>query len=205
MDFPKSVPGVGLVGGEFVNEDTTLGQQGSLIPAEWGNAVTKELVAVIEEDGQTPSESVLTQLRDALYGTVSSTKRRLLRIAASNEITNDDCDDAAVTPKKIRLGIAYSFGESGYFALPTWLLGLIFQWGKATSNASGSGVLASFPIEFPSACFFAGIGEVSSPGSSVEYVQIITSTKGEIMGATYTAVGAGTVGSLTFKYFALGR
>ncbi|WP_446678255.1 glycine-rich domain-containing protein [Achromobacter animicus] len=47
MDYPKSVPGVGLVNGKFVNEDPIAGRAGSLIPAEWGCAVTDELLAVI--------------------------------------------------------------------------------------------------------------------------------------------------------------
>lgn len=34
--LPKSVPGVGLVGGKFVDENTATGQQGSLIPSVWG-------------------------------------------------------------------------------------------------------------------------------------------------------------------------
>ena len=57
MDYPVSVPGVGLVGGKFVDEDAAVGQIGSLIPAAWGNAVTDEIVAVIEAAGLTPSEA----------------------------------------------------------------------------------------------------------------------------------------------------
>ena len=153
MDYPNSVPGAGLVGGEFVNEDPVLGRQGSLIPAEWGNAVTKELVAVIEEDGQTPSESVLTQLRDALYGAVSSTKRRLLRIASSADMLDNDCDDAAVTPKKLRAGFSAHFGSLGYFAFPGWLGGLIFQWGVSSVVPAGVNAATTYPIAFTSGLF----------------------------------------------------
>ncbi|WP_174862685.1 hypothetical protein [Comamonas jiangduensis] len=150
MDFPKSVPGVGLVGGEFVNEDPVLGQQGSLIPAEWGNAVTKELVAVIEEDGQTPSELVLTQLRDALYGAVSSIKRRLLRIASVEDMSDGNCDDAAVTPKKLRAGFSWSFGSSvSYIAFPSWLMGVIFFWGGTIVTARVYATV-TLPISMPS-------------------------------------------------------
>lgn len=66
MDYPKSVPGVGLVGGKFVDEDMATGRQGSLIPASWGNQVTDELLAVIEEAGLTPDEAAHDQLLDAI-------------------------------------------------------------------------------------------------------------------------------------------
>lgn len=66
MDYPHSVSGAGLVGGEFVNEDPMLGRQGSMIPAQWGNAVTKELLNVIEAAGLTPDEGRLDQLLTAV-------------------------------------------------------------------------------------------------------------------------------------------
>ena len=66
MDYPKSVPGVGLVGGKFIDENVQTGQQGSLIPAAWGNAVTDEILAVIAGAGLTPSESAYDQLLEAI-------------------------------------------------------------------------------------------------------------------------------------------
>lgn len=62
MDFPKSVDGVGLVGGKFVDEDPASAQVGSLIPAEWGNAVTEEILAVIVASGVDPVEGDNDQL-----------------------------------------------------------------------------------------------------------------------------------------------
>jgi len=66
MDYPKSVPNVGLVGGKFVDENTSTGQVGSLIPATWGNAVTDEILAVIEASGMLPDETDNTQLKSAI-------------------------------------------------------------------------------------------------------------------------------------------
>ncbi|MDH0092741.1 phage tail protein [Achromobacter mucicolens] len=70
MDYPKSVPGVGLVAGRFVNEDPIAGRAGSLIPAEWGNAVTDELLTVIAAAGLLPSESDSGQLLEAINSLV---------------------------------------------------------------------------------------------------------------------------------------
>lgn len=66
MDFPKSVPGVGLVGGKFVDENQSTGQVGSLIPSAWGNAVTEELLNVIQAAGLEPNEEQNDQLLKAI-------------------------------------------------------------------------------------------------------------------------------------------
>lgn len=66
MDFPKSVPGVGLVNGKFIDEDPLAATPGSLIPAAWGNAVTLELLNVIEDGGLVPDEADTTQLSAAI-------------------------------------------------------------------------------------------------------------------------------------------
>ncbi|MHB2246495.1 glycine-rich domain-containing protein [Pseudomonas fitomaticsae] len=66
MDYPKSVPGIGLVNGKFVNEDVVGGLPGSLIPATWGNSVTDELLNVVKSAGLEPSENDATQLLQAI-------------------------------------------------------------------------------------------------------------------------------------------
>lgn len=66
MDYPKSVPSVGLVNGQFVDEDPITGKPGSLIPATWGNSVTQEILNVVQAAGLTPNESSNNQLLAAL-------------------------------------------------------------------------------------------------------------------------------------------
>lgn len=70
MDYPKSVPNVGLVNGKFVDENTTTGQVGSLIPSSWGNAVTDELLNVIQAGGEQPAENDNDQLLAAIKAIV---------------------------------------------------------------------------------------------------------------------------------------
>ena len=72
MDYPKSVPSVGLVGGKFVDEDPTAGTPGSLIPAQWGNAVTEEVLHVITAGGLVPDEGNNTQLLDSLSSIIAT-------------------------------------------------------------------------------------------------------------------------------------
>jgi len=86
MDYPKSTPNVGLVGGKFVDENVGTGTPGSLIPATWGNAVTDELLAVIKAAGIVPAEGDLSQLLKAIQAIAASDIKRSVRVATTGPI-----------------------------------------------------------------------------------------------------------------------
>ncbi|MGK3120442.1 hypothetical protein QZH45_14255 [Pseudomonas corrugata] len=109
MDFPKSVPSVGLVDGKFVDEDVVAGTPGSLIPAQWGNAVTEELLNVIESAGLTPDEDNNAQLLAAVNSKIaaaipsappdaSTTVKGLVELATSLEAQTGTDPERAITP-----------------------------------------------------------------------------------------------------------
>ncbi|KGS11457.1 hypothetical protein OA77_27035, partial [Pseudomonas coronafaciens] len=66
MDYPKSVPSVGLVSGKFVDENPATGTPGSLIPAAWGNSVTQEILNAMAAGGELPDETKTDQLATAI-------------------------------------------------------------------------------------------------------------------------------------------
>ncbi|MGN8124030.1 hypothetical protein ACTJK9_19900 [Pseudomonas sp. 22082] len=74
MDYPNSIPGVGLVNGGFVDENPVAGTPGSLIPAAWGNSVTQEILNAIKAAGLTPDENKTNQLATAIGALVDFTK-----------------------------------------------------------------------------------------------------------------------------------
>nr|WP_238339914.1 hypothetical protein [Pseudomonas lurida] len=55
-----------MVDGKFIDEDAVAGTPGSLIPSAWGNAVTQEILKVIQEAGLEPDEDDNTQLNAAI-------------------------------------------------------------------------------------------------------------------------------------------
>jgi len=111
MDYPKSVPGVGLVDGKFVDENEQTGQQGSLIPAAWGTAVTDEILNVQAEAAIQPNEGKVNQLVSAIRAIAE--KRGMLSAVASgtaNAIT------ATLDSEFSQLANAQSFSIISKFA-----------------------------------------------------------------------------------------
>ncbi|MCI8210284.1 hypothetical protein AUC61_12120 [Pseudomonas sp. S25] len=109
MDFPKSVPNVGLVDGRFVDESNVTGQVGSLITADWGNAMTSEIINVIEAAELVPEEGNDAQLLDALnrivtrtipeaMPTATETNSGAVKLASVEEAQTGTNKQKAVTP-----------------------------------------------------------------------------------------------------------
>lgn len=156
MDYPISEPGVALLDGKFTDGNPLVGLPASRDPASWANAVTDEIRAVItdgvEEPGQEPTEGVNNQMLGAIKRIVA----RLFgeRIATQPEVDAGVRDDVSVTPKKMRLGFSASFGTNGYIVFPTWMRGLIIQWGVIPSSSFVNGVAtAPLNIAFSEALF----------------------------------------------------
>lgn len=113
MDYPKSVPSVGLVGGKFVDEDPGAGTPGSLIPSAWGNAVTLEILGVIEAAGFVPDEENNAQLAAAISGLIeaatpnaSETVSGKARIATQAEVFAGTDNAKIVTALKLAQRLA---------------------------------------------------------------------------------------------------
>lgn len=173
MDYPKSVPSIGLVNGKFVNENTATGTPGSLIPAEWGNSVTEELLKVITQAGLLPDEANHQQLNLAILQLISSKTPQATELLlgvmkiASQVLADAGADDAtAISPKKLKWGFAASLAQTGYIRLPTWLGSVTFQWGITANIPAGSSATTLFPTAFATS-LFSVVTTYSNPSANV--------------------------------------
>lgn len=92
--------------------------------------------------------------------------RGALRIGTHAEVDAGALDTVAVTPKKLRWGFAASITGNGYIVFPTWLGGLIIQWGTAGALQVGGSIVVVRPISFPNAALFTIVGNSFSQGST---------------------------------------
>jgi len=113
VDYPISVPSIGLVDGKFADEDPLGGSPGSLIPAQWGNAVTQELLAVIADAGFAPDEHNNAQLLaaiKAIIGTAVPAATEAVagrsKVSTQAQVTTGTDDATFITPKKLAVRLA---------------------------------------------------------------------------------------------------
>ncbi|CAG9196908.1 hypothetical protein [Burkholderia vietnamiensis] len=112
MDYPKSVPGVGLVDGKFVDENPGAGQVGSLIPSKWGNDLTDEVLNVLREAGINPDEATTTQLRDAVVAIAQRSVSGSIASQAEAEAGKDNTK--LMTPLRVAQATAKKQDALGY-------------------------------------------------------------------------------------------
>ena len=152
MDYPKSVPNVGLVNGKFIDENTVTGAVGSLIPSEWGNAVTDEVLAVIRAAELDPQEGQNDQLYQAiqkLVGEASTLPVGALVAFPLNtiapgflELDGSIKSIAAYPDLAAYLGTAFNKGDegAGNFRLPESRGEFLRGWDHGRGVDAGRGV-----------------------------------------------------------------
>lgn len=110
MDYPKSVPSVGLVNGKFVDENPVTGMPGSLIPSAWGNAVTQEILACLEQAGIAPDEANNAQLKEAIAVIVA--KDRADSFATQTQAETGTDAEKVMSPLRVFQAIAKRFVQA---------------------------------------------------------------------------------------------
>lgn len=130
------------------------------------------------------------------------------KVATQAQVNAGADDTAYLTPKKLRWGVAISLTVNGYIVFPSWLGGLIIQWGKVFAPAGDGEYLVSFPLQFPNSIFTVvdtfGYPEIGRINSGV------TAQVRNISASGFTAIRE-DIGTLTsipngfINWFAIGN
>ncbi|MEX4004920.1 hypothetical protein AB4Y38_39380 [Paraburkholderia sp. EG285A] len=121
------------------------------------------------------------------------------KVATQAQTTAGTDDATIVTPKKLRAGFAISAGGNGYIAFPSWLGGLIIQWGQV-GIATGNADTVTFPLAFPNACIRIVATDV---GSGCNSVAATPSSKTTFIAYGKTLI-SGAYASTSYQYIAFG-
>jgi len=139
--------------------------------------------------------TTLLQFKDE-HPDATETVRGVTRYATQAQTNAGTADDVAVTPKKLRMGFAVLLASTGYIAFPTWMGGVIIQWGGI--GPSEADVTTTFPIAFPNLCFHtyivcdytAGSGIVGYFASQpISRTQMVSRGSFSSLGGRYMAIG----------------
>lgn len=171
------IDGPGHVNNQFTQGNPNVGQQATMVGADWANAVQEEIAHVIEEAGIVLDKENNAQLYAALValiagvvgdgeGAVPTTRLvstaglatgggdlaadRTITVpkASSAEVAAGTNDTKAVTPLALQGGVGGALlAGTGYKTI----LGLVFVWGTYTVGANSSANV-TFATTFPTMC-----------------------------------------------------
>jgi len=126
----------------------------------------------------------------------SETVLGLMKVATQAQANAGTADDVVITPKKLRFGFSANLVSNGYIVFPSWLGGLILQWGVTTTTGTSQEI--SFPLTFTGSVFGVFVIPQQSGGSASAYAswQPVSMSKFK---ANFSTSG------FTVNYFALGN
>ncbi|CDZ93577.1 phage tail protein [Pseudomonas saudiphocaensis] len=132
--------------------------------------VATEEDALLGEDDKKlmPALRVFQALR-AAAANATELLRGVLRVGTQDEVDEGARDDVAVTPKKLRHGLSFSLGPTGYIFLPSWFVEFGIQWGRfPIPRDDNSEITLIFPTAWPSECYGMTQGVIGDMGGAFD-------------------------------------
>lgn len=156
-----------------------------------------------ESEIKLPTVLRVMQLLRSVAAQATEKLRGALRIGTQAEINTGTADDVAVSPKKLRAGFSVDLRVNGHIAFPTWMGGLVIQWGYNEAGGSG-GHTIPWNFAFPSQCLisFATCQGTGGSGTVLVNKAITTAAVG---GFVSFATTSGAFQNNSYVWLALGK
>lgn len=140
----------------------------------------------------------------ALAAQATEINQGTAKVATAAQMLDSANDAVIATPKKLRLGFAASLTPNGYIVFPSWLGGLVVQWGLSASIPDDSKITVPFNLQFPTEAFavivsnqqpafvngaWVGFVDTISPSSFVAGADDVGSSTGTAIKVFWVAFG----------------
>jgi hypothetical protein len=182
-----------------VGTSTDVAREDHVHPVDTSRVAVSDLASQAEGEAGTNNTKWMSSLRVAQFVAakiVQATESLFgwAKVATQTQTNAGTDDTTIVTPKKLRAGFSISLSVNGWIAFPTWMSGLIIQWGKTGPGvvpAGGQSVNPSWPMAFPTAVIYAG-ASCDATGSTANVLGTTVYNVGlTTVGVTVTNTGAG--------------
>ncbi|MEW4983058.1 MAG: hypothetical protein AB1Y26_07485 [Cycloclasticus sp.] len=138
---------------------------------------------------------------DSSVVAASETEAGVVERSSQAETDNLTDDIRYVSPLKMGFGFSSLLATNGYIVFPSWLGGLIIQWGKEMASASVTKTV-TFPIAFPTEIFIATATDGSASGSlyvvGIDILDSVSNKSSMLIRGSSTGLG-------TFYWTAIGK
>lgn len=177
----------------IADADILLVRQGTTDKSVAGSIVKAYAGATVDASTTVKGIVELTTDAEVAAGTdttraVTSASRRADKATAASDPTFADNSTKTASTNWVRgamlaiataAGFVISLATNGYIKFPSWLGGLIIEWGSVTQTGGTGYTTSNFPLTFPTACFSicGSARSTTSVGSeSLEFGTVTTST-----------------------------
>ena len=168
---------------EATQEQAEAGTDGTrkMTPRRVWQAISKRFSTKEQAEAGTDDSTLMSPLRvfqaiGKVVAQASQATAGIALIATKTKTIEGTDDQSIITPYKLRWGVTASLGVNGYIALPTWLFGFIFQWGRFDAPANQVGTVP-FPLAFVNDCFYGEIVlQRTAANATVKRVEGLSST-----------------------------